>query len=116
MSGILVQVLPINLDSVYQDLKNSGLCDVYHKDEKGKIIIVLDGENTGEEMQKLKIIQSMPNILAADMIQSNSEDELNQLVGNVEIMHEKSYVPDFLNDETPAENIRYNGDLKKKDI
>ena len=117
MSGVLVQVLPKNLDTVYKDLEDSGLCDVFHKDEKGKIIIVLEGENTGEEIQKLKIIQEMPNILSADMIQSNSEEELNQLIDDVEIMHEKNHIAEFLNqDNVNPKDIIYKGDLKKKEI
>jgi len=113
ISSIVVQCKQENYDAVKETLEKSGLCDYHFGDiETGKIIITIEGKDVGEEIKKLTTIQTLPGIIAADMMQTYQEDQLDQEIKNLEA---SAQVPSMLNDTTIApQDIVYNGDLKKK--
>ena len=114
ISSIVVQTLPKHLDSVIEDLKRTGVCDYHMHDEKGRIIITIEGENVEEELKKLKVIEALPNVASADMQMSYSEEEL---ANHMQVLENSDAVPKVLNDKNiKAENIVYHGDLKRKDL
>lgn len=114
ISSIVVLTSPEFTQSVVEDLKNSGLCDYHLHDELGRIIITIEGENISDEMAKLKIIETMPHVIAANMQMSYTEDELEE---NKSLIEKNGAVASVLNDETiSAHEIVYNGDLKRKVI
>ena len=81
-------------------------------DEMGRIILTIEGKNTEEELVKLNHLKVLDHIITADMVYSYSEDELDELRENID---ENKKVPEWLNDPNiKAEQIKYNGDLKKK--
>ena len=111
ISSIIVQTTPKNVEKVVEMLKKSELCEYHLHDEKGRIIITAEGENTGQEMEKLSKIQQLEGILSAEMHYSYNEDELDKMREDLEIAE----TPEWLNDENiKAEEIEYHGDLKKK--
>jgi nitrate reductase NapD len=113
ISSIVVQTLPKYLDEVVQNLKDCEVCDYHMHDEKGRIIITIEGEAVSEELEKLRVIEDIPHVIAADMQMSYSEDELD---AHMEVIANGDAVPKMLNDDSiPASAIRYNGDLKKKE-
>lgn len=114
ISSIVVQTLPKYLDEVVQSLKDSEVCDYYMHDEKGRIIITIEGEGVKEELEKLRVIEAIAHVIAADMQMAYSEDELD---ANIEVLNNADAVPKMLHDENiHASDIIYNGDLKKKDL
>ena len=114
ISSIVVQTVPKYLDEVVQSLKGCEVCDYHMHDEKGRIIITIEGEGVKEELEKLHVIEAIPHVVAADMQMAYSEDELD---ANMEVLNNADLVPKMLNDETvSAKDIVYNGDLKKKDL
>ena len=114
ISSIVVQTVPKYLDEVVQSLKDCEACDYHMHDEKGRIIITIEGEGVKEELEKLHIIEAIPHVIAADMQMAYSEDELD---ANMEVLNNADVVPKMLNDDTvTAKDIVYNGDLKKKDL
>jgi len=114
ISSIVVQCKSENYDKVVQWCENSEICDFHFGDkEKGKIIITIEGEDVGEEIEKLKTIQQAPYIIAADMMMTYQEDMLDEEIKNLK----QTSPTKWLNDENlKAEDIVYKGDLKKKDI
>lgn len=113
ISSIVVQTTPKFLDEVLESLKSSGLCDYHYHDEKGRIIVTIEGEGVEEEIKKLTTIQEIPHVVAADMSFAYSEDELNAERDKLEI--NGTALPAWLNDENATpKDITYNGDLKKK--
>lgn len=83
-------------------------------DELGRIIITIEGKNVEEELEKLRVVESIPHIISADMQMAYSEDELNE---HMKVLENSDVVPSMLNDDNiKPEEIVYNGDLKKKDI
>jgi len=114
ISSIVVQTRPEFVEKVVEDLKNCGVCDYHMHDEKGRIIITIEGEGVSEELKKLKVIESIPHIASADMQMAYSEDELNE---HMDVLENSDAVPHMLyDDDLKPEDIIYNGDLKKKDL
>ncbi len=114
VSSIVVQTLPENVESVIESLKESGVCDYHLHDPKGKIIVTIEGKDVEEDISKLVEIQILPNVIAADMMMTYQEDQLDE---EVRKLNEQGVVPDMLNDgNMDPSKIVYNGDLKKKDI
>ena len=75
ISGIVVKTAPEHLSSVMEHLRSSGLCEVHFHDETGKIIVTVEGENTSEEVEKMKAILNMPKVLYANLTYSYCEEE-----------------------------------------
>jgi nitrate reductase NapD len=114
ISSIVVQTLPKFLDQVVADLKACEACDYHLHDEKGRVIITIEGEGVSEELAKLRIIEAIPHVISADMQMAYSEDELDQ---HMEVINNADAVPKMLNDDNiDPKDIIYRGDLKKKDL
>jgi nitrate reductase NapD len=113
VSSIVVQTVPKFLDEVVQSLKDCEVCDYHLHDEKGRVIITIEGEDVSEELGKLKVIEAIPHVIAADMQMAYSEDELD---ANIKVINESDAVPNMLkNENIEIDRITYHGDLKKKD-
>lgn len=113
ISSIVVKTVPKYLDEVVQALKDCEACDYHMHDEKGRVIITIEGEGVSEELEKLRVIEGIPHVITADMQMAYSEDELD---AHMEVIANGDAVPKMLNDEDmELSNIQYNGDLKKKD-
>ncbi len=116
ISSIVVQTRPEYLESVLDDIKKCEVCDYHFHDEKGRIIVTIEGEDVSEELGKLKVIEQINHVIAADMQMSYSEDELER---HMKVLDSAEAVPKVLQGDTtkidPA-TVIYNGDLKKKDI
>ena len=113
ISSIVVQTSPKFLDEVVESLKNCEACDYHLHDEKGRIIVTIEGEDVSEEIGKLKVIESLPHVIAADMQMAYSEDELD---ANIKVINNSDAVPNVLNNpDVDIDRVVYHGDLKKKD-
>ena len=114
ISSIVVQTIPKFLDEVVQSLKDCEVCDYHLHDEKGRVIITIEGEGVAEELEKLRVVEAIPHVIAADMQMAYSEDELD---AHMEVINNQDVVPKMLNDDDiQVKDIVYNGDLKNKDL
>ncbi len=115
ISSIVVQVLPKYVDEVLEVLQDAEFCDYhFHDKDLGKIIVTVEGESVDDEIRNLKVIQSVQHVIAADMMMSYSEDELDAEIKKLEA---SDAVPAMLNDDSlKAHDIVYHGDLKKKNL
>jgi len=115
VSSIVVQVKPEHIDSVLEVLENADFCEYHFHDKKlGKIIVTVEGESVDDEIRNLKIVQSLEHVISAEMMMSYSEEELDREIKKLEA---QDPVPAILKDDNiRAEEIVYNGDLRKKDI
>jgi len=113
VSSIVVQTVPKYLEEVLQAVKDCEVCDYHLHDEKGRIIITIEGEGVSEELEKLRVIEAIPHVIAADMQMAYSADELDE---HMEVIGNANVVPKMLNEDMDVKDIIYNGDLKKKDL
>ena len=112
ISGILVQTRAENTEKVIEQIKNAECCDYHMHDEKGKIVVTIEGEDVSEEIAKLRILEKMDGVISADMVYAYSEDELDKERAK---LASGTKLPDWLNDpDAKPEDIRYNGDLRGK--
>ncbi len=113
ISSIVIQCKSEHYDEVQKWCQESDICDFHFGDkEKGKIIVTIEGKDVSEEIEKLVKIQQMPRIIAADMMMTYQEDQLDD---EIKKLNEADPVPDILNDpNVKVEDVVYNGDLKKK--
>lgn len=113
ISSIVVQTNPTYTEEVVEILKSADFCDYHFHDEKGRIIVTIEGEGVEEEIAKLVKIQEMAHIISADMSFAYSEDELNAERDKLEAVG--GDLPSWLNDENATKrDIKYNGDLKDR--
>lgn len=114
VSSIVVQTTPKYLEEVVQSLKECEACDYHLHDQKGRVIITIEGKGVKEELEKLRIIENIPHVIAADMQMAYSADELDE---HMEVLENSDAVPKMLNDEdVNLDDIVYRGDLKHKDL
>jgi len=113
ISSIVIQTSPEFTQGVVDILKEADFCDYHFQDEKGRIIVTIEGKGVEEEIQKLTRIQFMDHIVAADMSFAYSEDELN--IERDKLEAAGGALPAWLNDENATKrDIKYNGDLKDR--
>jgi len=111
ISSIIVQTKPENLADVLNTVKNSDFCEYHLHKETGHIIVTVEGSGIEEEMKKLRKLQALPNVISAEMVYSYAENELDAARDKLDF----AGIPKWLNDPNiKAEDIKYNGDLKKR--
>jgi len=113
ISSIVVQTVPEHLDEVVASLKACTVCDYHMHDEKGRVIITIEGENVSKELEKLRVIEAIPFVYAADMQMAYSEEELDE---QVSFINNRDAVPKILNEaDVDVDRVMYNGDMKKRE-
>jgi len=113
ISSIVVKTLPENVEKVIQIIKdNPDTCEYHLHDPKGKIIVTVEGRDVEEEVNKLVDIQCFDYVIAADMMMTYQEDQLDAEIKKLE---EDDVVPAMLNDgNMDPRKIHYNGNLRKR--
>ncbi|WP_457621204.1 chaperone NapD [Persephonella sp.] len=113
ISSIVVMTRPEHIQEVLKSLEESGLCDIHFYDEKGRIIVTIEGEDVYEETFKLKAIQDIPHVVSAEMSFAYSEEELQKAINEFERVQKEQEVPEILErDDVRAEAIVYKGHIK----
>jgi nitrate reductase NapD len=113
ISSIVIQTLPQNVEKVIEIIKeNPEICEYHLHDPKGKIIVTVEGEDVEEEIQKLVDIQCFDHVIAADMMMTYQEDQLDEEIKKLE---KEDAVPEILTrTDVDPRTVVYNGDLKKR--
>jgi nitrate reductase NapD len=104
ISGVVVRTAPENLQSVMDGLRSSGLCEVHFHDGTGRIIVTVEGENTSEEVTKVKTILNMPYVLCADLAYTCSEEETGESLDKLKSVLDP--VPDVLKSQAIEKKVR----------
>jgi len=112
ISSVVVKCTPQFLDEVILSLGASGVCEVFNHDKDGRIIIIIEGETTEAESEKLRIVQALPHILSAEMVYAYSESEFSAEDGKFDKVSPS--LMETLNSDTLAEEIVYSGHIKDK--
>jgi len=113
LSSIVVLTKPEHIEEVLDTIRSSNDFEYHLHDEKGRIIVTIEGKDTDEEIGKLTKLQAIPHVISAEMVFAYSEDELDQEREKLE--NSDNNIPDWLNDpNAPMRDIKYGGDLKGK--
>jgi len=112
LSSIVIQTLAENVDELVEIIKKVDYCEYHLHDANGRIIVTLEGKDTGEEIAKLKLIKTLPKVTSAEMVFAYSEEELEKEKDKLEKAEDN--IPEWLNDpDAKLRDINYGGDLKK---
>ncbi len=79
ISGVVVQTRPEHVKTVRSQLEELENCILFYQDDKGRIIVTIEGETLDEEMNLLKRIQAMSHVVSAEMSYSFSEEDMDAL-------------------------------------
>lgn len=94
ISGIVVKTATEHFEQVMEALNASELCEIHFHDGTGKIIVTVEGTDTGEEVKKMREIMNLPHVLCVDLAYSYHEDGLQGGFEQLESVQEA--VPDSL--------------------
>lgn len=112
ISSIVVKCAPEYIDEVAAAIEASGQGELYAKDTLGRMIVILEGETTEEESEKLRIIQAIDHVLSAEMVYAYSDEEYAAETAKFERVSDA--LIDQLNSDEDAQNIVYHGHIKDK--
>jgi nitrate reductase NapD len=68
IASVLVQARPERLDEVAAAIVALGGCDIYTRDPKGKLVVVIEAETTGAVGSTLNTIALLPHVLSAALV------------------------------------------------
>jgi len=68
IASILVQARPERLDAVAAAIERLPGAQIYSRDPKGKLVVVLEARDVGSIGATLNIISLMPNVLTAALV------------------------------------------------
>jgi len=111
ISSIIIKARAENIDEVKKAVEESKICDIHFVDnEKGIIIVTIEGKNVEEEIEKVRILEALPKVISADMHMSYCEEELNEMMKDIDTQNSVAEV----NSNKPIGEINYFGSLKGK--
>jgi len=68
IASILVQARPENLEDVENAVAAIGGCEIYHRDAKGKLVVVAEAPDSGALGTLLNTISALPNVYSACLV------------------------------------------------
>ena len=93
VSSIVVKTTAEHLQKVMDIINTYELCEVHFCDPDGRIVATIEGESISEQMDRMKIIQSIPFVFSANLSYSYCEDELAKSLEEIE-GHKPSFALD----------------------
>ena len=75
VSSIVVKTDQEHLQEVMDNINAIDLCEVHFNNDEGKIVVTIEGERIDEQMQRMKKIQAIPNVVSANLSYSYTEEE-----------------------------------------
>ncbi len=73
--SLIVSTWPQHLGSVSDAILALGNTEIYDRDPKGKLIVVLEEESQGQVGAKTNQISGLPHVLSATMVFQASDDD-----------------------------------------
>jgi nitrate reductase NapD len=94
VSGILVVVPPDRLDAALERLNALPGVDVHHTDPaSGRIVVTQEAQSVGDEVEGLKQIKALPDVVLAEMVYHHFEDSTEIIPGIPEELAEAGGLP-----------------------
>ena len=99
-SAIAVGVSPARQQAVSKAIEALPWAEVFHHDDAGRLIVIIEGETTEQEIERLKELRHLEDVGYAELVSHYFEEEAEPT------SPETNPVPDYLNnnEETPQAN------------
>lgn len=87
VSSVIICAAKENIESVINNINAVDYCEVHFFDSGGKIVATIEGESIHEQMERMKKLQSLPDVFNVNLSYSYCEEEI---AGAVEEMRQHS--------------------------
>lgn len=84
VSSVIVRAAKQRIESVINEINAIDFCEVHFFDPGGKIVATIEGESIHHQMERMKKIQDLPDVLSVNVSYTYCEDEV---AGAVEEMN-----------------------------
>ena len=74
-STILVSLQPSRMEELTETVAQVEGVEIHYRDPAGRVLITLEGENTGQVVERLKSLKLLPGIISAEMVSHYFGDE-----------------------------------------
>lgn len=74
IASILVQARPDRLDTVTRAIEAMPRAQIYSRDDRGKLVVVIEASDVGGVGADLNVISSMPHVLSATLVFQGTDD------------------------------------------
>lgn len=75
IASILVQARPDRLDAVARAIEAMPSAQIYSRDARGKLVVVVEASDTGAVGTDLNAISQMPDVLSATLVFQGTADD-----------------------------------------
>ncbi|MDR1554526.1 MAG: chaperone NapD [Campylobacteraceae bacterium] len=110
ISSIIVKTSPEFINILIEKLKNTTHVDYHFHDELGNIIVTIETKDTSAQITVFNKIEKLEHVISAQMSYSYSEEELEEEINHLNSL--KSSVPDVLQSDIKAKDLKYSGDVE----
>jgi nitrate reductase NapD len=83
VSSVIVRAAKEKIESVINNINAVDFCEVHFFDSGGKIVATIEGESINDQMERMKKIQKMPDVLSVNLSYSYCEDEIAGAIGDM---------------------------------
>ncbi len=83
VSSIVARTKPDNLEKVIASINALESCEVHFYDAKGSVVVTIEGENIDKQLEKLRRIQDLPDVMSTNLMYSYCEDEVNRALSQI---------------------------------
>ncbi|MCB9558592.1 MAG: chaperone NapD [Deltaproteobacteria bacterium] len=75
IAGVVVCTAPENSERVAAKIAELPWADVHARDESGRLIVTIEGEHTGQDIERLSIVSEIEGVSSANMVHYYCEDQ-----------------------------------------
>ena len=83
VSSVIVRAAKENIESVINKINAVDFCEVHFFDSGGKIVATIEGESINDQMERMKMIQSLPDVFSVNLSYSYCEEEITGAIGDM---------------------------------
>lgn len=75
VSGIAIATQPEHIEALSGRINSLGWAEVQASDGIGRLIVMVEGDNSEQESERIEVLKGLPHVLSADMVVHYFEEE-----------------------------------------
>ncbi len=73
IASCVVRTLPPRIDDVALAITTQTRCEVFTTDPRGKVVVLVEGHNTGELLDQIDVIRAFEGVVSIELVYQHSE-------------------------------------------
>lgn len=74
IAGCVAYVQPDAAEGIVRAIAATGLAEVPERDDKGHLVVLIEGSSTGKVMDVIDAIRALPGVIAVHLAYQHAED------------------------------------------